>query len=234
MEMAMARICALLACVLILASLLGVSEAGKMLDRIHWLGHDGFRITGSKTIYLDPYQIDKGPVADLVFITHPHGDHCSPDDIAKIQGPKTVLVGTSDTLAKLTGTKHVVKVGDKVTLDGITIEVVPAYNIDKQFHPKANGWVGFVLTIDGVRVYHAGDTDRIPEMKHIKADIAMLPVGGKYTMTADEAAQAALDIHPKIAVPMHYGSIIGTEQDARRFKDDLQGKIEVAIKTKEK
>lgn len=214
--------------------LLGATGAKTMLDRIHWLGHDSFRITGGTTIYIDPYQIEKGPTADLILITHPHADHCSPDDIAKVQGPNTLLVGTEDTLAKVTGKKQILKAGGTVTIGDVKIEAVPAYNPEKPFHPKANGWIGFIVTVDGVRIYHAGDTDRIPEMKKLKADIALLPVGGKYTMTADEAVAAARDIHPQFAIPMHYGSVIGDEKDARRFKDGLQGKIEVVIKEREK
>jgi L-ascorbate metabolism protein UlaG (beta-lactamase superfamily) len=229
----MARLGVLLICGVMAFCLLGVMGVRTMLDRIHWLGHDSFRITGDRTIYLDPFQIENGPTADLVLLTHAHRDHCSPDDIAKIAGPKTILVGTADTLEKLPGTKRVIKVGDTLTLGGVIVEAVPAYNIGKAFHPKENGWVGFILTVEGVRIYHAGDTDSIPEMKTFTADIALLPVGGKYTMTAEDAAQAARDIKPKIAVPMHYGSVIGTEDDARRFKDDLQGKIEVVLKTRE-
>ncbi len=204
-----------------------------MLERLHWLGHDSFRISGTTTIYLDPFQIEKGPVADLILLTHPHRDHCSPDDLAKIIGPKTILVGTEDTLKPLPGAKRVIKAGEKFALGTVTVETVPAYNIDKPFHPKANGWVGYIVTVEGVRIYHAGDTDRIPEMKKITADIALLPIGGKYTMTATEAVLAASDIAPKIAIPMHYGAVIGTDADARCFKAELQGKINVVIKTRE-
>ena len=122
-----------------------------------------------------------------------------------------------------------VQPGDKLTVSGIQIEAVPAYNTNKNFHPKQNGWLGFVLTVDGVRIYHAGDTDLIPEMDSIKADIALLPVSGTYVMTAEEAVEAAKIIKPKLVIPMHYDSIVGSADDARRFCDALAGTCEVVV-----
>jgi L-ascorbate metabolism protein UlaG (beta-lactamase superfamily) len=122
-----------------------------------------------------------------------------------------------------------VKPGDALEIKGVKIEAVPSYNTNKQFHTKERGWVGYVFTSGGQRIYIAGDTDYIPEMKNIRADIALLPVSGTYVMTADEAAQAALDIKPKVAIPMHYGSIVGAKEDARRFAEKLKGKIDVVI-----
>ncbi|OIP27181.1 Zn-dependent hydrolase [bacterium CG2_30_54_10] len=194
-----------------------------------WLGHDCFRISGEKTIYFDPFQLGKTATADLIFITHEHFDHCSPEDVKKIQGENTILVGTEDVLARLAGKKQAVKVGDRLTMDGIQVEVLPAYNIGKKFHPKASGWVGYIVTVEGKRIYHAGDTDRIPEMKGLKADIALLPVSGTYVMTPQEAAQAALDIKPQVAIPMHFGSIVGQTSDAEKFRDSLAGKIKVVV-----
>ncbi|HOS43466.1 MAG TPA: MBL fold metallo-hydrolase, partial [Armatimonadota bacterium] len=201
----------------IAAGLPGVTGVDTMLERLHWLGHDAFRISGATTIYLDPFQLEPGPPADLILLTHPHRDHCSPDDLAKIAGPQTLLVGTADTLAPLSGARRTIAVGETLTFGTVTVEAVPAYNLDKPFHPKASGWVGYLVTVEGARIYHAGDTDRIPEMKAIRADIALLPVGGTYTMTAAEAALAARDIAPKLAIPMHYGAVVGTDADARRF-----------------
>lgn len=200
-----------------------------MLKNIHWLGHDTFRITGEKIIYTDPFKIKKKDNADIILITHEHYDHCSPEDVKKIQGPQTVVVTVADCAKKLAGDVRVVKPGDKVTVGGVEIEAVPSYNTNKQFHTKDRGWVGYVFTAAGQRIYIAGDTDYIPEMKNIRADIALLPVSGTYVMTADEAVKAALDIKPKIAVPMHFGSIVGSRSDAERFADGLKGKVTVEI-----
>ncbi len=203
----------------------------EMAEKIVWLGHDCFRIDASKRIYIDPYQIEPGPEADIILITHDHFDHCSPEDVEKIQGKNTVIVTEKDSAKKLSGNVKVVAPGESATLEGVKIEAVPAYNTDKDFHPKENGWVGFVVEIDGVRIYHAGDTDLIPEMKDIDADIALLPVSGTYVMTADQAVDAALAVNPKIVIPMHYGTVVGSAEDADKFKEALKDKMEVVIKT---
>jgi L-ascorbate metabolism protein UlaG (beta-lactamase superfamily) len=200
-----------------------------LLSRITWLGHDAFRVDASKRIYFDPYQIADGKAADLILISHDHFDHCSPEDAARVQGPGTVIVTEKDSAKKLSGNIKIVAPGDKVTAAGVGVEAVPAYNTDKKFHPKANGWLGFIVEIDGVRIYHAGDTDVIPEMKNIKADIALLPVSGTYVMTAGQAAEAALMLKPRVVIPMHYGAIVGSDDDAVKLKSALQGKIDVRI-----
>ncbi|HIJ58134.1 MAG TPA: MBL fold metallo-hydrolase [Deltaproteobacteria bacterium] len=198
-------------------------------EKIVWLGHDGFRIDGAKTIYIDPYQIEGGPVADVILITHEHFDHCSPEDVEKIQGPDTVIVTEKDSAKKLTGDVRVVKPGDEVDLEDVKIDVVPSYNTDKDFHPKKNAWLGFIVEIDGIKVYHAGDADFIPEMKDLEVDIALLPVSGTYVMTADQAVKAALAINPKLAIPMHYAAIVGDVQDALNFEKALAGKVDVLV-----
>lgn len=200
-----------------------------MINDIHWLGHDTFKIVGEKVIYTDPFKIKKKDSADIILITHEHFDHCSPEDVKKIQGPNTLIVATSDCAQKLSGKIKVVKPGGKVNVEGIEVEAVPAYNTNKQFHTKDKGWVGYIFTVQGQRIYIAGDTDYIPEMKNFKVDIALLPVSGTYVMTAEEAVKAALDIKPKVAIPMHYGSIVGSGKDAKRFADSLKGKVDVLI-----
>jgi len=200
-----------------------------MVENIHWLGHDTFKITGEKVIYTDPFKIKKKDTADIILITHEHFDHCSPGDVKMLQGPNTIIIATADCARRLSGNVKTVTPGDVLNVAGTKIEVVPSYNTNKQFHPKANDWVGYIFTVSGKRVYIAGDTDYIPEMKNFKADIALLPVSGTYVMTAEEAIKAALDIKPKVAIPMHYDSIVGTKDDAKRFAAGLKGKIEVML-----
>ncbi len=217
--------------ILILPTLtLAEKEVKTMVKHIHWLGHDTFKVTGEKTIYTDPYQIKKKDIADIILITHDHFDHCVPEDVKMVQGEKTIIVTTADCAKKLTGNIKIVKVGDKINVDGIEIEAVPSYNTNKDFHKKETGWVGFIFTVNGQRIYLAGDTDYIPEMKTFKnIDIALLPVSGTYVMTASEAVQAALDIKPKVAIPMHFGAIVGSKNDAEIFAEALKGKVEVII-----
>ena len=201
----------------------------EVFKKLSWLGHDGILYQDKKVIYFDPFQIAGGPAADIILISHDHFDHCSPDDLKKIQTKDTVIVTEADSAKKLTGNIEILKPGEAKTIQGITIEAVPAYNTNKDFHVKAKGWLGFIVTLEGIRLYHPGDTDFIPEMKDIKADIAFLPVSGTYVMTAQEAAEAAKVLNPKIAIPMHYGAIVGTEEDAKKFAELLKGLVDVRI-----
>ncbi len=205
----------------------------EFVKKIKWLGHDSFRIDASKTIYIDPFKISSNVKADFVLITHDHYDHCSPEDIDKIKQPDTIIITEQNSAKKLKGDIRQIKPGDTITVGGMIVEAVPSYNTDKSFHPRKNSWLGFIIEIDGVRIYHAGDTDFIPEMKDFMADIALLPVSGTYVMTATQAIEAAIAINPKIAIPMHYGAIVGGEQDAVNFKNGLFGKIDVKILQKE-
>ncbi len=200
-----------------------------ILKDLSWLGHDCILYQNIKTLYFDPFEIAGGPPADLILISHDHFDHCSPDDVKKIQTKDTIIVTEADSAKKLTGRIEIIKPGETKIIQGISIEAVPSYNTNKDFHPQAKGWLGFIVTLNGVRLYHSGDTDFIPEMKTIKADIAFLPVSGTYVMTAKEAAEAAKNLNPQIAIPMHYGAIVGSEDDAREFKELLQGIVEVRI-----
>jgi L-ascorbate metabolism protein UlaG (beta-lactamase superfamily) len=203
------------------------SESMNILGlNIELLGHASVRIKDKKVIYIDPFQLMEDSSltkADLVLITHSHYDHCSIKDAEKIVTPNTTIVTVPDCQSKLSNLTiremKLIAPGQTLQLDNVTISAVPAYNLNKPFHPKANEWVGFIVELDGKRVYHAGDTDVIPEMKNIDVDIALLPVGGTYTMNAAEAAQATrMFKRCKVAVPMHYGSIVGTGSDAEEFK----------------
>jgi L-ascorbate metabolism protein UlaG (beta-lactamase superfamily) len=200
------------------------TTAVQLTKGIRWLGHASFLVqdqTSGKNIYIDPFRLGKGlPPADIILVTHDHSDHLAPDDIASIAGKSTLVVSTSAAKGKIPkGIElRVVKPGDTLTVQGIRIDVVPAYNAKKQFHPKANGNVGFVVHVGGRTIYHAGDTDFIPEMKNLKVDVALVPVGGTYTMDAKEAAEAVNAMKPRVAVPMHYGTIVGSETDAESFK----------------
>jgi len=205
-----------------------------MVENIHWLGHDSFRIEGDGlVIYIDPYELKGGTKADLILITHDHFDHCSPGDVAKIRKEETIIVTVAAAAGKLPSPVQVVNPGDTLTVKGVAIEAVPAYNVNKfrspgnPFHPKEAGYVGFVVTVEGKRIYHAGDTDVIPEMGSIETDIALLPVSGTYVMTVDEAVEAAGIIQPKVAIPMHVGRGIGELEDLERFKEKAPVPVEV-------
>lgn len=189
-----------------------------------WLGHASFKIkTENKTIYIDPYEINDTDIADIVLITHPHYDHLSILDLQKITNSETIILGTVDCTSKFAGkiiSKYEVISPDmKKIIKGIEIDSVHAYNIDKRFHPKENGWVGYIINIDSVKIYHTGDTDIIPEMKNIKTDIALLPIGGTYTMDAVDASKACEMIQTKIAIPMHYNKIVGSMKSSDDFKN---------------
>lgn len=205
----------------------------ELIERLTWLGHDSYRVDGDLVIYFDPYEINEGAAADIILISHEHFDHCSPGDVAKIQNDETVIVSDKASATKLKGEVKTMEPGDRLSVKGVEVEAVPAYNLNKQFHPKSAGMLGFVVNIGGVRLYHAGDTDFIPEMNEIETDIALLPVSGTYVMTAAEAVEAALAIKPKVAIPMHYGAIVGDKSDAEHFRDRLAGKMEVIILAQE-
>jgi L-ascorbate metabolism protein UlaG (beta-lactamase superfamily) len=226
-----------LAAVMLAAALAaaGGGEAAEMTAHVHWLGHDTFRFDGPPVVYVDPFKLPAGaPPADLILITHDHFDHCSPDDVAAIRTAKTVVVAPRAAAGKLPGPVEVIAPGETKTAAGISVKAVPAYNTNKQFHPKAAGMVGYVFTLAGTTYYHAGDTDNIPEMAGLAPDVALLPVSGTYVMTADEAAAAARAIKPKAAIPMHYGAIVGGADDAKRFAKLLEGSgIAVVIKSRE-
>lgn len=189
-----------------------------MKNEIAWLGHATILIQGEKRVMVDPWKLKKPEPVDIVLVTHDHYDHCSPEDVEKVTGPATSIIAPPDAAARLGSGATSISPGETLETCGVTVEAVAAYNVDKQYHPKSKGWVGYVVTMGGERIYVAGDTDRIPEMDAIRADVVVLPVGGTYTMNADEAAEAANRIGPGLAIPIHFGDIVGTEADARRFE----------------
>jgi L-ascorbate metabolism protein UlaG (beta-lactamase superfamily) len=208
----------------------------ELLDRLDWLGHDSFRLDGPPVVYFDPWQLSQAhsenaqAVADLVLVSHEHGDHCSPADIKAISGPGTVVICNAGAGEQLPGARTI-RPGESMTVAGVDVEAVRAYNINKfrspgvPFHPREAEMVGYVVTINGLSLYFAGDTDHIPEMAEIDCHVALLPVSGKYVMTAEEAADAARTIGPQVVVPMHYGSGIGTAEDGESFTKLYDGKV---------
>lgn len=196
---------------------------------IKWLGHSGFLIKNSKTIYIDPYNIKtNSEKADLILITHSHYDHCSVADMNKIIKEGTKIILPADCQSKIARFNTPIKMQiiepqQETTHGNIKIEALPAYNIDKPFHSKDEAWVGYLIKINGLLIYHAGDTDVIPEMQKLTGYneklIALMPIGGRFTMSPEEAIEATKIIKPHKVIPMHYGSIIGTHEDAQEFKD---------------
>ncbi len=197
---------------------------------LSWLGHASFKIKAiNKIVYIDPYQTQQKEPADIILITHSHYDHCSIADINRIAKDNTTVICTASCQSSITKidkriNMQVIQPNESIKIGNIKIQAVPAYNIAKPFHPKSEGWVGYVIEIGNAVIYHAGDTDCIKEMERLTGHgkkgnqfTALLPVGGKFTMNAEEAAQAAGIIKPSLAIPMHYGSVAGTKQDAENF-----------------
>ncbi|MGC8848713.1 MAG: MBL fold metallo-hydrolase [Conexivisphaera sp.] len=214
--------------------------------RITYLEHDSFLIEyKGLRIYTDPFKLPQPryKLGDLVTISHEHYDHLSPDDLRKVAGPGTDIVASANCQGKVPmGKVTFLSPGSSTSVRGIDVMAVPAYNINKfrapgePFHPKNYQGVGFLLKLGSTTVYHAGDTDHIPEMKDLrgKVTIALLPVSGTYVMTPEEAAEAAMDISPEIAIPMHWGAIVGDRKNAEKFRDLLKGKIRVEVLEKER
>lgn len=216
-------------------------DISAVIDRIRVITHSAIRIesvTGT-VVYFDPFSLteaDAAHDADAVFITHAHFDHFSPEDIARVARPDTVVVAPA-CMAENVATLHLptklMRAGEHATVAGMAVEAVPAYNTDParlQNHPRANGWLGYVLTVDGARIYVAGDTDQNAENEQVRCDIALVPVGGTYTMDPAQAAAFVNDIRPRATIPTHYGTIVGSATDAGTFTAAVDPAITVAEK----
>lgn len=206
-----------------------------MDPKIEWLGHDSFRLTGEKIVYVDPWKItDARHDADVVLLTHDHFDHFVLEDVDKVRNEKTLVVAPEMLRDRIPGNVQIVRRGEAITANGVPVEVTPAYNLAPErqnFHPDKYGGVGYIVTLNGKRIYHTGDTDAIPEMEGIKCDILLVPVSGTYVCTSDEAVRVVKLVKPKLAIPMHWDTIVGTWEDANSFKQKAGVVVEILGKT---
>jgi L-ascorbate metabolism protein UlaG (beta-lactamase superfamily) len=206
-----------------------IKASERLLAGIQWLGHASFRITSGVTLYIDPWKLKNPIAADVVLITHGHRDHLSVSDIQRILKPDTIVLCPEASLAQAPGKAQAVAPGQSLQVGGLHIEVVSSYNTNKPNHPREANNVGYIVELDGRRIYHAGDTDLIPEMASIRCDVALLPIGGTYTMNAAEAAEALARIKPQVAVPMHWGDIVGSSKDVEQFRKRAPEGVAVVV-----
>ena len=207
-----------------------------MLEGIQVLCHSSIRMKRDMTIYFDPFQINHDyNDADILLITHDHYDHYSEEDIDRVVKKDTIVVAPMDLKEKLLNHGFqieqivLVEPNQNYQIKGIEVHTIPAYNTNKAFHKKEYGWVGYLIMLDGITYYIAGDTDITEENLQVRCDVAFVPVGGTYTMTYEESARLVNQIHPKIAVPIHYGSIVGTKEDGKKFSELLDPDITCQI-----
>jgi L-ascorbate metabolism protein UlaG (beta-lactamase superfamily) len=204
-----------------------------MIERFTWFKQSAYRWDGDgATVYIDPWGVPEGaPEADVIFITHAHDDHFQPEEIQRLTGKATQIVAPRDIAAELSGNVQPVSPGDTVEAGGIKGQAVPAYNIAEErleMHPKENGWVGYLLQLGDTTYYHAGDTDHLTDLETISPQVAFVPVGGTFTMNASEAAGLVRIMSPQLAVPMHYGFVVGSPSDAERFRQEADPvKVEI-------
>ena len=211
---------------------------GIMMKKIEVFVQNSIRITDRLgRIYIDPVKVyEESHDASYVLITHDHYDHFFPDDIPKVVSDRTILVvpermaDKADGLHEMVRRIVTVKPGVYREIDGLELETVPAYNILKPFHPKNAGWVGYILRLDGNRIYIAGDTDATKEAKAVKCDIALVPIGGTYTMNANKAAELVNILRPDVAIPVHYGTFVGSPRDGEVFASNVKEPIKVEFK----
>ena len=206
-----------------------------LTDAITINAHSSIRVGGDTVLYFDPFHLKEEPRdADIVFITHDHYDHLSPEDIARVKKEDTVFVlpASCRESAEKDGLENCVFLtpGETVGVKGVPVEAVAAYNVLKPFHPKKNGWLGYVVTLEGRHLYVAGDTDENPDNLSVKCDIAMVPAGGTYTFDAKHAAKFVNRLRPAVAIPTHYGDIVGKLSDGDDFAARVDSGIEVVKK----
>ena len=209
-----------------------------MTENIEVFTQSSIRIkTREGVVYLDPFQMREAPKdADYIMITHDHFDHFSPEDIEKVANVRSTLIvpekmmGKGEEVRHLAGKICTVTPGTHHSIDGLEFDTIPAYNNLKPFHPKSAGWVGYLLHIDGKRIYVAGDTDMTKDNRDVKCDIALIPIGGTYTMDAKKAAELVNSIRPSVAIPTHYGTVVGSDEDADVFAAHVKDPIKVEIK----
>ena len=207
-----------------------------MLENIKVLCHSSIKFEKGQIIYFDPFKINENyNDADVIFITHSHYDHFSEEDILKVKKEETKIVVPEDLYNRSLELGFseenilVVRPNEEYEINNIKFKTIPAYNLNKNFHPKTNNWVGYIITLDNIVYYIAGDTDVTEENRKVKCDVAFVPIGGTYTMTAKEAATLVNEINPKITVPIHYNCIIGSKEDEKVFKNSVNDDIEVMI-----
>ncbi|MCR5305936.1 MAG: MBL fold metallo-hydrolase [Oscillospiraceae bacterium] len=206
-----------------------------MLEQITVNTQSSIRVAAGAVIRFDPYQIDGAPHdADIVFLTHAHYDHFSPEDLRRVMKPDTVLAAPASMREELRQAGFMLQkafqAGESGDVSGYSVKAVASYNLNKPFHPKSNGWLGYIVTVNGCRIYVAGDTDATPEAAAVQCDLALLPIGGTYTMNYKEAAALTRKIQPQAVIPTHYGSIVGKKEDGRYFADAVGSEIQVVLR----